>query len=326
MQPLRTIGAGPLQCFPIGLGCASLSGAYGPTDERAALDVVAAAIDSGVTLLDTSDKYGWGHNEELIGKAIAGRRGLVQIASKFGNSAGRGGRIADGRPDHVIESCHASLRRLNIETIDLYYQHRIDQSVPIEDTVGAMARLVEQGKVVALGLCEANPQTIRRAHRVHPISAIQSEYSLLYRTEAETVLETTRSLGISFVAYAPLGRGLLTGAVTPNSLHPTDERLRHPRFSAENLPQNLALVRNVEKLANDRQCTAGQIALAWLLAQGRDIIAIPGTKSLHRLQENIGAAAIGLTPAELGFLAACFPPDVAAGLRYRAEHMKNMYL
>jgi aryl-alcohol dehydrogenase-like predicted oxidoreductase len=322
----RSIGNTSMTCFPVGLGCASLSGAYGPADAVEGLNVLRAALDKGVTLLDTSDKYGWGANEELIGEAVTGRRSTVQIASKFGNMAGKDGRIADGRPETVIASCEASLRRLKTDRIDLYYVHRIDPSVPIEETVGAMARLVEQGKVVALGLCEANPVTLRRAHKVHPISAIQSEYSILYRSEAEEVLATTRELGISFVAYAPLGRGLLTGAVAAESMGKDDERLRHPRFQPENLERNLVLAQSLRDIAAKRNCTAGQVAIAWLLAQGNDIIPIPGTKSMHRLVENIAAASVELTAEDVSFLSAAIPPGAAAGTRYRAEHMKNMYL
>lgn len=324
--PSRAIGHSSLRCFPVGLGCASLSGAYGPSDEAAALKLLRAAAERGVTLLDTSDKYGWGHNEELIAKAILGRRDALQIATKFGNMAGRDGKIADGRPEHVIAACEASLRRLKIDRIDLYYQHRIDPTVPIEETIGAMSRLVEQGKVLALGLCEASPKTLRRAHSIHPISAIQSEYSILYRVEAEEILATSRELGITFVAYAPLGRGLLTGAVAQGSLHETDERLRHPRFAPENLTRNLELVRNLEKVAKDRDCTAGQVSLAWLLAQGDDIIPIPGTKSATRLTENIAATQVVLTQEDVNFLSTAIPPGAAAGSRYRPEHMKNMFL
>ncbi|HTH97721.1 MAG TPA: aldo/keto reductase [Stellaceae bacterium] len=325
-HPSRTIGNSPFRVFPIGLGCASLSGSYGPAEEAMSIRVLHAAFEQGVTMLDTSDKYGAGHNEELIARAIRGRGEAIRIASKFGNLAGRDGKFADGRPETVFASCEASLKRLKIETIHLYYQHRIDPEVPVEETVGAMSQLVEQGKVVALGLCEANPCTLRRAHAIHPISAIQSEYSILYRAEAEEVRRTSKALGISFVAYAPLGRGLLTGAVAPDTLGEHDERLRHPRFSAENLPHNLELVHSVEHVAAQKGCTAGQVALAWLLAQGGDVIPIPGTKSLHRLAENIGAANIVLNQQEIDFLAAAIPPDAVAGSRYRAEHMKNMYL
>lgn len=322
----RKIGNSSLVTFSVGLGCASLSGAYGPADEAASIALIHDAMERGVTFLDTSDKYGNGHNEELIAKAVAGRRDTILIATKFGNMAGKDGKIADGCPDHVAGYCDASLQRLKTDVIDIYFQHRIDPTVPIEDTVGAMARLVEQGKVRALGLCEASPATLRRAHAVHPISAIQSEYSILYRTEAEEVLATARRLGISFVAYAPLGRGLLTGAVQPGMLDEKDARLRHPRFTPENLPRNLELIQCLKKVSVDHGCTAGQVSLAWLLAQGDDIIPIPGTKSPARLAENTGAANVVLTPDEVAFLSSAIPPGAAAGLRYRAEHMKNMHV
>ncbi len=325
-RPPRKIGASGLACFPLGLGCASLSGSYGPSDDENALRVLHEARAHGVTMFDTSDKYGNGHNEELLARAFGAMRNAVIIASKFGNMAGKDGKIADNSPETIAASCEASLRRLKTDVIDLYYIHRIDPAVAIEDTIGAMSRLVEQGKVRALGICEVNPTTLRRAHKVHPIAAIQSEYSVLYRAEAEEVLQTTRELGVAFVAYAPLGRGLLTGAVQPGSLSDKDERLRHPRFSAENLPKNLELVQAIQKVAADRGVTAGQISLAWLLAQGDDIIPIPGTKTMSRLIENIEAAQIILSDAEIGFIASSIPPDAAAGLRYRAEHMKNMYL
>ena len=311
---------------PLGLGCASLSGSYGPSDEANALHVLKEAFARGVTMFDTSDKYGNGHNEELLARAFSPMRNQVVIASKFGNMAGKDGKVADNRPETIVASCDASLKRLKSDVIDLYYIHRIDASVPIEETIGAMSRLVEQGKVRALGICEVNPQTLRRAHAVHPIAAIQSEYSILYRQEAEEVLQTTRELGIAFVAYAPLGRGLLTGAVQPGSLGEKDERLRHPRFSAENLPKNLALVDAIRAVADKRGCTAGQVSLAWLLAQGDDIIPIPGTKTMSRLIENIDAASINLSDDDIGFIAKSILPDAAAGSRYRAEHMKNMYL
>lgn len=322
----RAIGASGITSSPLGLGCASLSGSYGPSDEAHALEVLKEAFARGVTMFDTSDKYGNGHNEELLARAFRAVRNHVVIASKFGNMAGKDGKVADNRPETIFASCEASLKRLKSDVIDLYYIHRIDPAVPIEDTIGAMSRLVEQGKVRALGICEVHPQTLRRAHSVHPIAAIQSEYSILYRQEAEEVLQTTRELGIAFVAYAPLGRGLLTGAVQPGSLGEKDERLRHPRFSAENLPKNLELVEAIRKVANKRGCTPGQVSLAWLLAQGDDIIPIPGTKTMSRLIENIDAASIILSDDEIGFIAQSIPPDAAAGLRYRAEHMKNMYL
>jgi aryl-alcohol dehydrogenase-like predicted oxidoreductase len=323
----RILGRTSVKVFPIGLGCASLSGSYGPADEAQALAVIDAAIERGITFFDTSDKYGNGHNEQLLARAFHGRRDHVVIASKFGNVSGKGdGRIADGRPEFVIASCEASLKRLNTDYIDLYYQHRIDPQVPIEETVGAMARLVEQGKVRALGLCEVNPSTLRRAYGVHPISAVQSEYSILYREQAEEILPVMRELGVSFVPYAPLGRGLLTGAVSQATLREGDERLRHPRFASDNLDHNLALVRNLETVAQRHACSAGQVAIAWLLAQGDEIIPIPGTKTLSRMIENTDAAKINLTVEDLSFLAEAFPHGVAAGTRYRAEHMKNMYL
>ena len=271
--------------------------------------------------------YGFGHNEELVGKAIKGRREQVVLATKFGNLGGRDGRIVDGRPEYVLSACEASLKRLGVDVIDLYYQHRVDPSVPIEDTVGAMSRLVEQGKVRALGLSEARPETIRRAHAVHPIAAVQSEFSLLYRTEAEETLRTTRELKIAFVAYGPLGRGLLTGVVEdPDKIANTDARRRHPRFAAENLAHNLALVHRIDEVSRRKGCTPGQLALAWLLAQGKDIIPIPGTKRKQRLLENIGALAIDLTAADLAQISAAIPAGAAAGLRYPEAQMKSVYL
>lgn len=325
-RPKRFIGRSGLAVFPIGLGCASLSGSYGKADDREALRVLEEAHARGVTMYDTSDKYGAGHNEELLARAFAGRRDDVVLASKFGNVAGRGGKVADNRPETIAASCEASLKRLRTDRIDLYYIHRIDPDVPIEETIGAMARLVQQGKVREIGICEVNPTTLRRAYATHPVAAIQSEYSVLYREQAEEALRTARELGVSFVAYAPLGRGLLTGAVQPGTLAEGDERLRHPRFLAENLSKNLGLVEVLEEVARQRACTPGQIALAWLLAQGEDVIPIPGTKTLSRLIENIGAASILLTREEQDFISDSIPPDAAAGSRYRVEHMKNMYL
>ena len=249
------------------------------------------------------------------------------LATKFGNLGGRGGKIADGRPEYVPVACDASLKRLGVEVIDLYYQHRIDPTVPVADTVGAMARLVEQGKVRALGLSEARPQTIRGAHAVHPIAAVQNEFSLLYRTEAEETLRTTRELNIAFVAYAPLGRGLMTGAVeTADTLAEDDGRRRFPRFAPENLAHNTALVRRIADIASRKKCTPGQLALAWLLAQGDDVVPIPGTKHKERLVENIGALTVKLTAAELQQIAQAIPAGAAAGLRYPEAQMKSVYL
>jgi aryl-alcohol dehydrogenase-like predicted oxidoreductase len=305
----------------------SLSGVYGDSPDEAGIALIHAALERGITFLDTSDMYGFGHNEELVGKAIKGRRDQIVLATKFGNLGGRGGKVADGRPGYVLSACEASLKRLGVDVIDLYYQHRVDPTVPVEDTFGAMAKLVEQGKVRALGISEARPATIRRAHATHPIAAVQNEFSLLYRTEAEETLQTTRELGISFVAYSPLGRGLMTGAVeNPESLAQSDARRRHPRFAAENLSANLALVRRVADIAQRKGCTPGQLALAWLLAQGDDVVPIPGTKRIERLVENIGAAAVKLTAADVAAIAQSIPADAAAGLRYPEAQMKSVYL
>ncbi len=305
----------------------SLSGIYGDSKDDEGIALIHEALDQGITFFDTSDAYGRGHNEELVGKAIAGRRQGVVLATKFGNLGGRGGKVADGRPEYVASACEASLKRLGVDTIDVYYQHRVDPTVPIEDTVGAMARLVAQGKVRALGLSEARPETIRRAHAVHPIAAVQNEFSLLYRAEAEETLKTTRELKISFVAYAPLGRGLMTGVVEDqNNMTESDSRRRHPRFAAQNISQNLALVRGMEEIAHERHCTPGQLALAWLLARGEDIVPIPGTKRKQRLIENIGALAVKLTEDDLAQISDSIPVGAAAGLRYPETQMQSLYL
>jgi len=311
----------------IGLGCMSLSGIYGSSGDDEGIALIHEALDRGVTLLDTSDAYGSGHNEELVGKAIKGRRSGVVLATKFGNVGGRGGKFADGRPEFVIASCEASLKRLGVEVIDLYYQHRIDPAVPIEDTVGAMARLVQQGKVHALGLSEASPKTVRRAQAVHPIVAVQNEFSLLYRAEAEESLRTTRELNISFVAYSPLGRGLLTGVIEdPNNMAESDARRRHPRFAAENISNNITLVDRFKAIAAKKDCTPGQLALAWLLAQGDDIVPIPGTKHKARLIENIGALSVKLSAADLAEIEKAVPVGAVAGLRYPEAQMKSVYV
>jgi aryl-alcohol dehydrogenase-like predicted oxidoreductase len=323
--PTRAIASA--QVPAIGLGCMSLSSVYGASDDRAGVELIREALDRGITLLDTSDMYGWGHNEKLVGEAIAGRRAEVFLATKFGNLGGRDGKVADGRPEYVIASCEASLKRLNVEAIDLYYQHRIDPTVPVEDTVDAMASLVKSGKVRFLGLSEARPDTIRRAHGVHPIAAVQNEYSLLYRVEAEETLRTTRELGITSVAYSPLGRGLLTAKVEDSAaLADNDARKRHPRFAAGNIAHNLDLVHGVAAIAQRKNCTPGQLALAWLLAQGPDIIPIPGTKHKERLLENIGALAVSLTDADIAEISSVIPPGAAAGLRYPEGQMKSVYL
>jgi aryl-alcohol dehydrogenase-like predicted oxidoreductase len=325
----RRLGNSTIDVFPVGLGCMSFSGAYGKSDDQRAIDVIHHALDRGVTMLDSSDMYGWGHNETLLGKAIAGsRRAKVILATKFGQTQEPGGANGvNGRPDYVKAACDASLKRLGVEVIDLYYQHRVDPTVAIEETVGAMADLVRAGKVRALGLSEARPETIRRAHAVHPIAAVQSEYSLLYRTEAEETLATTRTLGISFVAYSPLGRSLLTGGVRQAADIPEgDGRRRHPRFAADNLARNLELVATIEAVARDKGCTCGQVALAWLLAQGSDIVPIPGTKHAERVDQNLAALDVALSPDDVARLSAALPPGAAAGTRYAEAQLKAVYL
>jgi aryl-alcohol dehydrogenase-like predicted oxidoreductase len=327
-QP-RTLGGSKLSVFPIGLGCMSLSGAYGKSDDAEAIRVVHHALDRGVNFLDSSDMYGWGHNETLLGKALSGgRRAGVVLTTKFGQTQKPGGANGvDGRPEYVKAACEASLKRLGVDVIDLYYQHRVDPSLPIEDTVGAMGELVKAGKVRALGLSEASPETIRRAHKVHPLAAVQSEYSLLYRVDAEETLKTTRALGISFVAYSPLGRSLLTGAVRQVSDIPEgDGRGRHPRFAAENLVRNLAQVAAIEAVAREKGVKPGQVALAWLLAQGPDIVPIPGTKRAERVDENLAALDVVLSAGDVARLSAALPPGAAAGTRYPEAAMKAVYI
>lgn len=325
----RQLGRSDLSVFPVGLGLMSFSGAYGKSDDLEAIRVIHHALDRGVTLLDSSDMYGWGHNESLLGKALAGsRRNQAILATKFGQTQQPGGANGvDGRPEYVKAACEASLKRLGVEVIDLYYQHRVDPSVAIEETVGAMADLVKAGKVRALGLSEAKPETIRRAHAAHPIAAVQSEYSLLFRVDAEETLKTTRALGISFVAYSPLGRSLLTGAVRQATDIPEgDGRSRHPRFAGDNLARNLAMVAEIEAVAQSKGCKPGQVALAWLLAQGDDIVPIPGTKRSGRVDENLAALDVVLSVDEVARLSAALPPGAAAGTRYPEAAMKAVYL
>ncbi|MGH7105827.1 MAG: aldo/keto reductase [Acetobacteraceae bacterium] len=322
----RALGAGGLRVSAIGLGCMPLSGVYGAADDQASEALIRDAIEAGVDHLDTADAYGWGHNEELVGRAIKGRRERVVLATKFANVRREGGPNAiEGRPEYVQEACEASLRRLGVEVIDLYYQHRVDPKVAIEDTVGAMARLVEQGKVRFLGLSEANPETIRRAHEVHPIAAVQTEYSLLYRAEAEATRVTTRELGIGFVAYSPLGRGFLTGQI--RQLSEIDgRRAQHPRFQAENFAHNRALVVRVEEIAERKKCTPAQLALAWVLGQGPDVVAIPGTRRIERLAEDLGALGVPLPTEEIAEISAALPRGAAAGTRYPASGMRAVQL
>jgi len=300
---------------------------YGAGDDAESIATIHYALDLGVTLLDTADIYGPHTNEVLVGHAIEGRRGEVVLATKFGNLGGREGKIAEGRPDYVISACEKSLKRLGLDVIDLYYQHRVDPTVPVEDTFGAMAQLVAQGKVRALGISEARPETIRRAHAVHPIAAVQNEFSLLYREQADDTRKTTRDLGISFVAYAPLGRGLLTSDIAdPSTLTDGDTRKRQPRYAGDNLKHNRALAEKVQAIAKRKGCTPAQLALAWVLAQGSDVIPIPGTKQKKRLMENIGALSVKLSEAELAEIASAVPAGAVKGTRYPEAQMASLYI
>lgn len=322
----RALGKGGLSVSAIGLGCMSLSGVYGAADDAVSEDLIRHAIDHGVDHFDSSDMYGWGHNEQVVGRALKGRRDGVVLATKFGQIQRPGqSNGVDGRPEYVIQACEASLKRLGVEVIDLYYQHRVDPDVPVEDTVGAMAKLVAQGKVRFLGLSEAAPDRIRRAHAVHPIAAVQTEYSLLYRAEAEATRETTRELGIGFVAYAPLGRGFLTGAI--QTFADVDgRRAAHPRFQQQNFDTNRALVAKVEAVAEAKGCTPAQVTLAWLLAQGPDVVAIPGTRYASRLDEDVGALQVHLTREEVDGLSTAVPAGAAAGTRYPAGGMAGVFI
>ncbi|QCG98627.1 aldo/keto reductase [Azospirillum sp. TSA2s] len=311
----------------IGLGCMGMSEFYGPTDDAQSLATLERALELGVTHYDTADMYGSGHNESLLARFLAGKRDRVTIATKFGivRQPGEYARRVDTSPAYVAQACDASLKRLGVETIDLYYAHRVNPDIPVEETVGAMADLVKAGKVRALGLSEVSAATLRRAHAVHPIAAVQSEYSLWTRDLEAAVLPTCRELGISLVAYAPLGRGMLTGAVSsPDQFAENDFRRIAPRFAGDNFDRNLALVEQVKALAAQKGCTAGQVALAWLLAQGPEILPIPGTKRIKYLEENVGAAAVTLTDAEVKALSDALPPGVAAGDRYTAEGMRGV--
>ena len=321
----RKLG-GELIVSALGLGCMGMSGVYGAADEAESIETIHQAIDLGCTFLDTADAYGAGHNETLIGQAIKGRRDRVIIATKFGLSdVSTGGYNVpvNGRPEYVRSACEASLQRLGIETIDLYYQHRVDPTIPIEDTIGAMAELVREGKVRYLGLSEAAAQTIRRAHAVHPISALQSEYSLWSRDVEDEILATCRELNIGFVPWSPLGRGFLTGDLkTFADLAPNDWRRMSPRFQGENFGRNLDLVAQVRALADQKNCTPAQLAIAWLLKQGEDIVPIPGTKRSSYLLENLGALAVELTGADLQAIDTTLPKGAAAGDRYPAAMMQ----
>lgn len=320
----RTIGNGRLTVSCMGLGCMGMSEFYGPGDEAESIATIHRAIELGINFLDTADVYGRGENERLVGKAIAGRRREVILATKFGNVRGPDGTFQgiSGRPEYVRQACDASLKRLKMDVIDLYYQHRVDPNTPIEDTVGAMAELVQQGKVRFLGLSEAGPQTIRRAHQVHPITALQTEYSLWTRDPEEGILQVCRELGIGFVAYSPLGRGFLTGQIRKfEDLAPDDWRRQNPRFQGENFQKNLDLVERVSQIAAEKGCTPSQLALAWVLAQGQDIVPIPGTKRRSYLEENARAAEIVLTPEDLRRIDEMAPKGLAAGDRYAPAGM-----
>jgi len=315
----RQLGASGPRISAIGLGCMGMSEFYGPSEEAVSIAVIHRALDLGIDFFDTADMYGSGHNELLLGRAVADRRDRAVIATKFAVRRGDDGAFLgiSGRPEYVRAACEASLRRLGVDTIDLYYQHRVDPTVPIEDTVGAMAELVREGKVRYLGLSEAAPATIRRAHAVHPISALQTEYSLWSRDPEAELLDTCRELGITFVAYSPLGRGFLTGRIeSVDALAADDYRRSSPRFVGENFDRNRALVAEVEQLAARRGCTAAQLALAWLLARAPHIVPIPGTRKLARLEENAAAVELRLTAEELGAIDAILPRGAAAGQRY----------
>jgi len=326
MMQHRTLGR-DLKVSAIGLGCMGMSEFYGAGDEAESIATIHRALDLGVTFLDTADMYGVGRNEELVGRAIRGRRGEVVLATKFGSVRGPDGAFlgVNGRPDYVRAACEASLRRLGVETIDLYYQHRVDPDTPIEETVGAMAELVRAGKVRYLGLSEAAPETIRRAHAVHPIAALQTEYSLWSRDPEDRIFATVRELGIGFVAYSPLGRGFLTGQIKRvEDLAAADYRRHSPRFQGENFQRNLDLVAEVEAMAREKGCTPGQLALAWVLARGQDIVPIPGTKRRRYLEENIGALSVALTAGDLARIDRVMPPGAAAGTRYAEAQMRAL--
>jgi len=315
---------GSLEVPAIGFGCMVLPGFYLPGSEEQAIATLRRAADIGVNFLDTADVYGNGKNEELVGRAIAGRRKDYLIATKFGNVLGAEG-VIDGSPQYVMGACEASLKRLGIETIDLYYQHRVDPRVPIEDTVGAMARLVEQGKVRYLGLSEAAPQTLRRAHKVHPISALQTEYSLWSRDAEAEILPACRELGVGYVAYSPLGRGIFGGEIRgAENLAENDRRKAHPRFQGENLAANVKLGAAVDAMAQAKGVSAAQLALAWLLAKGGDIVPIPGTRRIDHLEANAAATRIALSAADIAALEAACPPGAAKGTRYPAAAMTKL--
>ncbi len=324
----RRLGRNGPEVSALGLGCMGMSDFYGSHDDAASEALIKSALDRGVNFLDTADMYGPFTNEQLVGRAIKGRRREVFLATKFGiqrDPADPARRGFNGRPEYVRSACDASLKRLGVDHIDLYYQHRVDPATPIEDTVGAMGELVRAGKVRYLGLSEAGPATLRRACAVHPITALQTEYSLWTRDPENEILATCDALGIGFVAYSPLGRGFLTGAIrSPDDFEPDDYRRHSPRFQGENFSNNLRLVEQIRTLATGKGCTPAQLALAWILARNPHIVPIPGTRKLARLEENLGALDVRLDAAELARIDALFPPDAASGLRYPEAMMKSV--
>jgi len=323
MMRYRKLGGSGLNVSAIGLGCMSMSGIYGKADDAESIKVIQHALAIGINFIDTADAYGHGHNEELVGRAIQGNRDKVVLATKFGNTPDG----VKGHPDYVREACDKSLARLGVEHIDLYYQHRVDPGVPIEETVGAMSLLVKQGKVRYLGLSEAAPETIRRGASVHPLAALQSEYSLMYREVGEESLPVCKELNMAFVAYSPLGRSLLTGAIkTLNDLPEDDRRRQHPRFFQENLGSNVSLVQRVSEIAAEKRIKPSQLVLAWLLAQDEHVVALPGTKRIPYLDENVAAIGVRLSEEELQAIGEVMPVGAAAGLRYPDKQMRNVQI